>query len=64
MTSDRAAFEIELTLEMVAAGATALSHYTNEFESYPEGALAIFKAMLEKSRDVKLKALEFDILRE
>jgi len=53
---------IEITPEMVRAGAAALARFTNYFDSFPEGALAIFVAMISKSREVRIMELGFDVL--
>ena len=37
---------IEVTPEMIKAGATELRKFNHRFESYDQGAIAIFQAMI------------------
>ena len=40
--------EIEVTAEMIEAGALALSQYDREYETLEEGAIRIYLAMVRK----------------
>ena len=58
----QAGAEIEITPEMVVAGAEVLATHSRMFESLEEIAAQTFVAMLGKSRSAKAKPLAFDIL--
>lgn len=45
----QAATEIEITPEMIAAGALALARYDSDYTSLEEGAVEIISAMLARS---------------
>ena len=47
---DRKVDEIEITPEMIEAGALALSEYDKELESLSEGAARIFRTMCSHLR--------------
>ena len=52
-TETRSTDEIEITPEMVRAGAAALGRFTNTFSTFEDGAISIFLAMVSESKEIR-----------